>query len=145
MNAAHTLRDAALDAIGSHLMLAQPSQRLLHRLMLDWMAAAGCRPQSRDGAWGWVAADGSWVESDLASGALVDAVYAHAEANYGNGWDEVVEAWDKADIEEVIEGASTEDEAVAAMTSLVDARNAYQRDIRGAGGWYDDADGEVSA
>lgn len=72
---------------------------------------------------------------------LVAAVYAHAEANYGNGWDEVVEAWDAVDIEEVIEGASTEAEAIAAMTSLVDARNAYQRDIRGAGGWYD----EVSA
>jgi hypothetical protein len=74
---------------------------------------------------------------------LIAAVRKHAEDNYTKGWDEVVEAWDDADIEEVIGNAQTAAEAVAAMKVVVEYRNAYQNDIRAAGGLYDNEDGEV--
>lgn len=48
---------------------------------------------------------------------LIEAVKAHAKAQYENGWDTVVECYDDADIADSIGGASTVEEAINAVAS----------------------------
>mgnify|MGYP003340616229 CR=1 FL=1 len=46
---------------------------------------------------------------------LIEAVKKYANEHYNEeGWDFLVECWSDADIREVIEGCSTEQEAIAA-------------------------------
>lgn len=64
---------------------------------------------------------------------LVAAVRAHARANYNKGgWDEVVEAWDDADIVKEIGAARTAKGAIKKVGEMVAARFSYAEDIRGA-------------
>jgi hypothetical protein len=77
---------------------------------------------------------------------LIDAIRAHALANYTNGgWDEVVEAWDDEDIVAEVHASCgdnpTVEQAIAAVGEVVKLRHGYAEDIRGAGGVYDDGDG----
>lgn len=71
---------------------------------------------------------------------LIWAVRAHAAATYSDGWDEIVECWDDSDIAEVLvlEGATTDAEAIAAIGAIVATRHAYADDIRGHGGLFDE-------
>lgn len=64
---------------------------------------------------------------------LVAAVRAHALANYNKGgWDEVVEAWDDADIVKEIGAARTAKGAIKNVGEVVAVRFSYAEDIRGA-------------
>jgi hypothetical protein len=62
--------------------------------------------------------------------ALVAAVRVHAETNYENGWDVVVECYDDAAIWEVIAGAKTVKGATRRMSGVVSLRNERAAEIR---------------
>lgn len=61
---------------------------------------------------------------------LVAAVKAHAMDNYSAGWDEIVECFDDKDIWEYAAGATTAEEAIKQVASLVGLRNERYADIR---------------
>lgn len=62
---------------------------------------------------------------------IVAGVRAHAEANYDKGgWDEVVEAWDDADILKEAGTARTLNGAICKVAAVVKTRHEYAEDIR---------------
>ena len=64
--------------------------------------------------------------------AIIDAVKAHAKANYDKGWDTVVECYDDADIARTCKGARTAKGAIKKMAEDVRIYNEYAADICGA-------------
>lgn len=70
-------------------------------------------------------------------GELVDAVKAHALANYHlAGWDYVVECYSDSELAAEIAGskATTPAQAIAAVGEAVGLHDAVRQDVRGAGG-----------
>ena len=68
----------------------------------------------------------------MAHADLVEAVKAHALANYETGgWDFVVECWEDADIAEEIAnaGATTEAEAIAAVARFASLQDERRREV----------------
>lgn len=66
---------------------------------------------------------------------LIDAVRAHAEANYErDGWDFLVECWDDAEIAEVIGNAKAPKSAIANCKRAVKALNEYRQEQQM--GWW---------
>lgn len=64
---------------------------------------------------------------------LIDAVKAHALANYETGgWDFVVECWDDAEIAEALAeaGATTEAEAIAAVAETAGLLDERRQEVR---------------
>lgn len=64
---------------------------------------------------------------------LIDAVKAHALANYETGgWDFVVECWDDAEIAEALAeaGAATEAEAIAAVAETAGLLDERRQEVR---------------
>jgi hypothetical protein len=61
---------------------------------------------------------------------LIKAVKDHANANYENGWDEVVEAWGDGDIAEAIGEATSITEAIINVGAVVGIRNDYINEIK---------------
>ena len=62
---------------------------------------------------------------------FVEAVKAYAVANYVNdGWDFVVECWADDEIEIEVEGATTEEEAIAIMAETVSAAHGHREEMR---------------
>jgi len=65
---------------------------------------------------------------------LVKAVQAHARANYNEGgWDMIVEAYEPSEIAELIEGATTEAEAIAKVSTIVGIRDDRRQGAINAG------------
>lgn len=77
---------------------------------------------------------------------LIAAVRAHAEENYGQGWDIVVECYDDAEIAEVIGRARTVKGAIAKFAPMIDVwgdrRAAAEAEIRAAVGTTEGDDGD---
>lgn len=64
--------------------------------------------------------------------AMVEAVKRHAAAHYETGgWDIVVEAFDDAQIAEIIGRAWTPKGAIAKVAFVVNIHNQHREDIRG--------------
>ena len=62
---------------------------------------------------------------------IVAGVRAHANANYDKGgWDEVVEAWDDADILKEAGTARTVNGAICKVAAVVKVLHSYAEDIR---------------
>lgn len=64
---------------------------------------------------------------------LIEAVRAHAKANYGrDGWDYVVECFEDSELEELIneEKAKTEKQAIAAVAKTVKLLAEREREVR---------------
>ena len=62
------------------------------------------------------------VQAALLCG-LVQAVQAHAQAHYEEGWDIIVEAYEDTEIIEAIGDATTPEQAIARMAEIVEVRN----------------------
>lgn len=64
---------------------------------------------------------------------LVDAVIMHASDHYDvEGWDILVESWEDEDIWNVIEGATSEKEAIRLAAEALKPLSDYRDDIRNA-------------
>lgn len=63
---------------------------------------------------------------------MVSAVKAHALAHYIEGWDVVVECFGSEDIAQMIQGATSDAEAIAKVGAFVRTHSAISADIRGA-------------
>ena len=62
---------------------------------------------------------------------LVEYIRIHANANYTQGWDEVVECWEDGDILEVLSEVDFDlPKAIAAIQSVVDVLNERKADAR---------------
>lgn len=59
----------------------------------------------------------------------LEAVNAFAQENYENGWDLVIEAMSKAEIQEVIKGAKTRWGAIDKMSRHLAPQISYRREI----------------
>lgn len=71
--------------------------------------------------------------------ALIEAVKAHALANYeSDGWDFVIETQEDSDLAAIIGDATTEEEAIARVGATFKTLDDYRDDIIGAGGGYDE-------
>jgi ATP-dependent exoDNAse (exonuclease V) alpha subunit len=67
---------------------------------------------------------------------LIDAVRAHAHANYNrDGWDYLVECWDDEYIARTIGNAKTAKTAIAACKRVVKTLDEYRSDIRATAEW----------
>jgi ATP-dependent exoDNAse (exonuclease V) alpha subunit len=67
---------------------------------------------------------------------LIDAVRAHAHANYSrDGWDYLVECWDDEYIARTIGNAKTAKTAIAACKRVVKTLDEYRSDIRATAEW----------
>lgn len=65
---------------------------------------------------------------------LIKAVRAHALAHYEeDGWDYVVECYEDADLQQLIEeeGATTAEEAIKALGKVMKLKDDYRKDIQG--------------
>jgi hypothetical protein len=66
---------------------------------------------------------------------LIDAVRAHANANWGkDGWDFLVECWDDEDIARAVGNAKTPKSAIANCKRTVKALDLHRREQQG--GWW---------
>lgn len=67
---------------------------------------------------------------------LIAAVRNHALANYNsNGWDYLVECWEDGDILEVIDGATSEKQAIAKAKKALAPLDERRREVRSSGEW----------
>jgi len=65
---------------------------------------------------------------------LISAVESHARKNYSeDGWDYIIEAWDREDIKAVLNQsqASTNEEAILAVALKINDLAEYRTDIEG--------------
>jgi hypothetical protein len=60
---------------------------------------------------------------------MVAAVKAHAAAHYSEGWDVVVECYDRADIVEAIEGCTTVAAAIRAVGECAELWQERRREV----------------
>jgi hypothetical protein len=60
---------------------------------------------------------------------MVEAVKAHAKAHYSEGWDVVVECYDRADIVEAIEGCTTVAAAIRAVGERAELWQERRREV----------------
>lgn len=68
---------------------------------------------------------------------IIDAIKVHAQANYDNGWDVIVECYDDADIAEAVSwGVAPYSlaDAVAELAEAVGLRTEAMQEARAAGG-----------
>lgn len=64
---------------------------------------------------------------------LIDAVIMHASDHYEfEGWDILVESWEDEDIWNVIDGATSEKEAIRLAAEALKPLSDYRDDIRNA-------------
>ena len=67
---------------------------------------------------------------------LIDAVRAHANANWGkDGWHFLVECWDDEDIARAVGNAKTPKTAIAACKRVVKTMDEYRSEIRATAEW----------
>lgn len=63
--------------------------------------------------------------------ALVEAVKEHAQKNYNTGgWDYVIETYEDEEIEEVIAGATTVEEAIKLMGEEIGELDDVRKDVQ---------------